>query len=232
MLGVRTMLALALVGLTAAASHAAILAESTFDTDDEGWMVSGTSVATPARLFDPTTSDGWIEAFGFQPLIAFEAPTKFLGNQSAAFGGQLDLELRLGFSDGSGTTDPLVILSDGTTSLQFRSTPPTLFEWTPLTVPLVASAGWQLFDGSGNPGPAASDAQLQAVLGNLARLAVNVDWNAPGGPTDGGDDITDLDNVRLISGPAAPVPEPSTLTLALAGAGALVTAARLRRSRR
>jgi hypothetical protein len=228
MIAVKTLLALVLVALATTASHAAVLAESTFDAGPEDWSVSGTPVSDPLWHFDVATGDGWILAAGFQPLIAFEAPAKFLGDRSAALGGVLDLELRIGWSDG--VEGPLVILSDETTSLQYRAVPPPLFVWTPFAIPLIAS-GWQTFDGSGGPGVPASDTQLQAVLGNLVRLAINVDWNAPGGVDDGGDDITEIDSVRLSSGPAVAVAEPSTLTFVLGGAVALIAAGRLRRCR-
>jgi hypothetical protein len=224
-------LALAAILVTPPAVGAVVLAESTFDnpaTTNEGWRVgtlfSASAVDLPFWLFDASTSNGWIEADGLTEWLAFAAPAAFLGDQSSAYGGSLTFDLRLGFMDPGDR--PLVVLSDGTTELQFRSVAPPLFVFTAFDVPLLAAAGWQLSDGTGAPGAAATEAQLQEVLSGLTRLRILIDWHA----SDGGDDITDLDNVSLIAGPTA-VPAPATLTLAILGAGVAALLARRRRRR-
>ncbi|MEX2559756.1 MAG: ELWxxDGT repeat protein [Pirellulales bacterium] len=129
--------------------------------------------------------------------MAFQAPALFLGDQSAAYGGTLHLEQRLLTSDGANY--PMVLLSDGTLFLQFRTTPPGT-DWTAYDIPLVVSAGWEVSDLSdtADPDPPATEAQLQQVLGNLTLFNIWADWLT-------GSDRVDLDNVRLESSNDGPL---------------------------
>lgn len=214
----------AAVCLTApAAAPAAILVQSTFDGGDDGWRVgeffntAGAGVPTYAAAGG--NPGGFVrtgDVFGWN---AYHAPAAFLGDQSAAYGGNLHVEQRVLGSDG--VNYPMVVISDGVLSLQFRTAPPGA-GWTVYDIPLLASAGWEVANGSGDPGPAASEAQLQQVLGSLTFLHLDADWFS-------GSDQVDLDNVRLESfGPAA-VPEPASVALLTAG-GLGLLARRLRRS--
>jgi hypothetical protein len=106
---------------------------------------------------------------------------------------------------------PAVVMGDGTLTLQYYALPPTT-EWTPAVVRFKASAGWEIASGNYSHGPAATEAQLQQVLGNLQFLNVNSDWRSYVY------DEVDLDRVVMSS-----VPEPATITLlglALVGLGA------------
>ena len=135
-------------------SQAAILVESTFDAGNEGWTVGDFFVnsgsATPTFLAAGGNPGGFIRTNDLFGWNGYHAPAAFLGNQSAAYGGIFHVDQRILSSDG--VDYPMVVLSDGTTSLQFRTTPPTT-DWTPYDISLLASAGWEIADGSGNPIP-------------------------------------------------------------------------------
>ena len=97
----------------------------------------------------------------------------------------------------------MVVISDGSLNLQYRTVPPAT-SWTTYDIPFLASSGWEIAnDGSGDPGSIASEAQLQQVLSNLVFLNIDVDWNL-------NDDLVDLDNVRLESATTS-IPEPLTI---------------------
>lgn len=196
-------------------ARAGVIVESTFDSDAEGWLVGDLFFAagtSPAQFVPVGGNPGGFlrtgDLFGWN---AYHAPASFLGNQSAAYGGNLHLDTRILSSDG--IDYPMVVISDASTRLQFRTVPPGT-SWTSFDLPLLASAGWEVAaDDSGDPGVAATEAQLLAVLSDLMFLSIDADWQT-------GEDQVDLDNVRLES-PAA-VPEPCTgalmgLGLALAG---------------
>ncbi len=147
---------------------AIVIARSTFDTGNEGWRVgdffSATGVAMPTHVAAGGNPGGFLRTSDLFDWNAYQAPAAFLGNQSAAYGGTLHLDERILSSDG--VNYPMVVLFDGSLLLQFRTVPPGS-AWTSYDIPLVASAGWEIANGSGNPGPPASEAQLQQVLSNL-----------------------------------------------------------------
>jgi hypothetical protein len=210
---------------------AAILVQSTFDVNDEGWrggdFFSPDDDAAPVYSATGGASGGYISMTDFFPWTAFQASSAFLGDQSAAYGGDLSFYERVQTSDS--IPAPVVQIGDGTgLVLQFFATPPitTLSPaWTFYSVSLKASAGWRVtpipFCGNqtcnADPiaSPAATEAQMQQVLSNLQFLNINSDWHT-------GMDTVDLDQVVLTA-----VPEPSTMILLVLGlAGCCVAKAR------
>ena len=174
-------------------ARAAVLVQSTFDAGDEGWRVgellslSGSSLPTfGAAGGNP---GGFIRTGDLFSFNAYHAPSPFLGNQSAAYGGSLHLEERVLSSDG--ILSAMVVLSDGNLLLQFRTAPPGA-TWTPYEIPLLASAGWEIASNGVLAGAPATELQLQQVLANLTLLSIDADWQT-------GVDQVDLDNVRLSS---------------------------------
>jgi hypothetical protein len=176
---------------------------STFSTSDDGWtlgeLFNVTGGTAPSLWTSGGNPGGFVRAVDIFEWNALWAPAAYLGDKSATYGSTLSFDMRVGASDGA--PYPMVVISDGTTTLQYMAAPPTT-TWTSFIVPLTES-GWQWTDGSGNSGAAASRAQFQQVLGNLALLHLDADW-----PTGG--DAVDLDNVRL-GGATTAAPEPATL---------------------
>jgi hypothetical protein len=188
----RSLALVALLGITSAAN--AQIAVSTFDTDADGWTI-GEFFSTfggdpPSYLTSDGNPGGFIQTSDLYGWNAFHAPAKFLGDKAAAYGGSLRVDQRLLTSDN--TIYPMVVISDGTLTLQFR-TPPPQTGWTIYNITLLASAGWEVANGSGNPGDPASEEQLIQVLSNLVFMNFDGDWQT-------GSDLIDLDNVRLDAG--------------------------------
>jgi hypothetical protein len=184
-------LAALLITLAAAPTPADIL--STFDTNLDGWTITGDAaglsfVATGgnpagrARGADSVAGSTWF----------FLAPPKFLGNQSAAYGSTLSFDLTQEIIGAPAPyNDNDVLLSGAGLTLAF-DTPanPTYFPaWASYAVPLTASAGWRVNSINGAP---ATESQLRSVLANLTALRIRGEYQS-------GADSGSLDNVRLPS---------------------------------
>ena len=230
--------ALAALGLVfAAQARAGTVASSTFDSGDDGWVSGDLATNTSYGAPDYHTSGGpaglgdayisTTDTVFTGALQSLWAPSKFLGNQSAAEGGSLTFDLIE--SNYGNYTQPLILISNGSLTLQYRSTGPVgANNWTALTVPLSVNANWQHIDlGSpGQSGSAATSAELNSVLANLTFLKIDTDWadNA---------DTVGLDNVVLTAPdsqrPPA-VPLPSALGAGLVGLSGLLGKRVLRRA--
>jgi Laminin B (Domain IV) len=205
-------LATLLVVCAALEASASTIAISTFDTDADGWRIGDffdtTGDIDPAYVASGGNPGGFIRTSDLFSWNAFQAPAGFIGDQSAAYGGSLNLDMQVLTHDGLNYS--MVVIGDGVTSLQFRTAPPGT-SWTSYSIPLLASAGWEIANG-GPPGPAATESQLQDVLSGLTFLNLDADWQT-------GDDRVDLDNVELCSRtgcdvrPPTGVAEPSSLVL-------------------
>ena len=91
------LLSFSIILLTSAAY--ASLVKSTFDVDADGWRVSeffsasGTSI--PTYVATGGNPGGFIRTTDIYGWNAYLAPSKFLGDQSAACGGSLEFDLRI-----------------------------------------------------------------------------------------------------------------------------------------
>jgi alkaline phosphatase D len=203
--------------LTAAArADVTILASSTFDNDAEGW-----TTLNDARNFAWTASGGnpggsiGAADMGTGETWYYVAPAKFLGDQSAAFGGTLSYEIRQAVTSSPFDNSDVLLVGGGLTlSYEFDTNPGTA--WTPYAVDLVPSAGWRA---GSRTGPEAEAADFQTVLADLDALYIRGEYR-----NGASSDNSRLDNVFLA---AAPVPEPETIALLAAGLG--LVGLRLRR---
>jgi hypothetical protein len=192
------------VAIIANVQARAQLAESDFSVDVDGWLVSGdVTSAVPAYVATGGNPSGYINATDLTVggIWFWEAPAKFLGDKSGAYGFPLTYELRM---RGSG---PLfnysdVILDGGGLSLHLVRTPPVPgnIAWTSYSALLSEAEDWRIGSAAG---AAATQSQVQAVLASLTRLRIRGEFIS-------GSDNGDIDNVVLNG-----VPEPDSLVVAL-----------------
>jgi hypothetical protein len=202
--------------LLSTSAFAGIIAQSTFDTDNDGWSVGEffPAIAGGGTTLATHNAGGFIRTDDSYAWVAFRAPSKFLGNLLIHYGGLLMFSERVLSSDG--TAFPAVALTSGSTTIQYWGNPPGT-DWTTYTIPL-NETGWQFADGTVSNGPPVSSAQFKQVLSNLTALTISAEWRT-------GEDQTDLDNVTLSS----PIPEPSTWIMLVTGVAAVVLRRRIRR---
>ncbi len=163
---------------------------STFNSDTEGWTTTGTngsytmppSGSGPVALVSgPTglciyTDDYFGETF-------FQAPSSFLGNRSAYFGTNFEFDTFVTYTD-SQNYPTMIIMGAGNVGLWNVQPFPPVGAWLHKSIPLVGAS----FRKESWNGPQATDADVQAVLGNVTAILVLAEWNSGG-------DATYLDNV-------------------------------------
>lgn len=197
-------------GLASAAS-ASITVSSTFDTNTDGWLLTGdgTGLTWTDAGGNP---DGFIEARdrGAGSIWGFAAPAKFLGDKSAFVGGMLQWDLIELASPGSPNNHPDVTLfgSGMTIVVDAGENPATT--WTSYSVPLSTDADWRM--GSLN-GSVVTEEQFEMVLASLTGMVIRGEFRSVGGDRSG------LDNVVMIPAPAS---------LAMLGAAGLAATRRRR----
>jgi hypothetical protein len=149
----------------------------------------------------------------------WNAPSKFLGDVSTAYGGTLSYDVR--HSGGTLYNAADVYLIGGTTplTLVFDAAAQPTTAWTPFTIPL-SEGQWRIGSLSG---AFATEQQLRDVLSALTALRIRGEY------IDGTSETGRLDNVSLNEAPE-PTPEPAAL--ALMGTGLAGCAFYVRRRRR
>ncbi len=171
---------------------------SGFDTDAQGWTVSGDPVL-PAPTHEPAGGNpgGYLSVTddGSGATLRWVAPAAYLGDQSAAYGGSLTFDLAQSTTDNqvAGTDD--VLLSGGGLTLVFDTDPVPGTGWTRYEAPLLEGAGWIVQ----STGGAATEAELRQVLADVTGLSIRAEFDSTGG------DVDRLDTVVLY----APVPPPT-----------------------
>lgn len=193
-------------------------AASTFDTNDEGWKLSGDSTTSiPSFIAAGGNPGGYIH--GTDVTIGgvwyWLAPAKFLGNNSTSYGQTLSFDLRMRGSGPLFDAADLVLAGGGVTLVYDFATFPGTPAWTHYSVNLAETAGWRV---STLGGALATKAQVQTVLGATTELRIRGEFIT-------GSDNGDLDNVILTA-----VPEPESYAMLLAGLGILGAVAKRRRT--
>lgn len=218
---------LALV-IPAAASAQSILVYSTFDAGIEGWsntMLPYPSAVPPTILntYTPTWTAGHLsmvdpDGSGSSGDAQYwQAPAKFLGNQSAARKLWCDLA-DVGSGFGLFTQEDVILVGNSQTlSGSFTTAPGSGLAQVSMDLDSTT------LHVGGLAGPHPTTAQIASVLGNLTQLFVRAEYQL-------GPDTQSLDNVALTTAgftqlDVGPRPAPAALELALAspnpGTGAM-----------
>lgn len=187
---------------------------STFDTDADGWTHApgGDTDSTVTYSHTGGNPGGAVvlsdAAEGNTDY--FLAPSKYLGNDSSAYGGTLSFDLKdtLAYAGGANVIE---ITGNVGQTLTYDTGAFAANTWDHATAVLTESSGWML------GGTAPTQSQFQAILGSVTSLEILGDFTA-------GNDTTTLDNVNLPT-----VPEPVGLGSVLIG-GAFTVLGRRRGS--
>ncbi|MFB2920998.1 MULTISPECIES: laminin B domain-containing protein [Aerosakkonema] len=194
-------------------TQAATLASSTFDNGIDGWVIddfiSGNSVIyTPTYFSTEGNPGGYIQDTDRSTGgWVFKAPTKFLGDMSAAYNGILSFDSIMPLKGIESNSDDVAITGGGYTLLFNNPNNPGV-NWTSYSISLNEAAGWKV----AATGLAPTQAQMLAVLSSLNDLRILGEYS-------NGPETVGLDNVVISSGPKS-VPEP-TSTLGLLALGAV-----------
>ena len=174
-----------------------IFAQSTFDTDADGWQ----SVTLPYPSAVPPTVLGtfapqWVAGYitiadpdGSGPVgntEYWQAPAKFLGDQSLAYHGSLEFDLaNSGSSFGTFYQEDVILLGGGLTLVHDLGTAPGA-SFSHYVTPLLEGAWYR----DGLTGPVATRDELVIALGSITQLFIRAEFQL-------GPDVEYLDNVTL-----------------------------------
>ena len=105
------------------------------------------------------------------------------------FGLSFSYDIRIRYTDLTSVPYPSVAIRGGATTLLYTIATPPLDQWQRRVVTFEPNL-WTVNEGLGspNPGPIATAAQMQSVLGNLEHLYLLTEWRT-------GNDDTSIDNV-------------------------------------
>lgn len=174
------------------AVHGAVVSD--FSSDLDGWAHAGGDASTLTWLSSGGVPGGYMRMI--EPATGgvdrFAAPAKFLGDQSAMYGGTLSYDIRISPAENLANPDIRLLGNSLTLEYYFVSAPTGTF--SNFSATLDENSGW-VIAGGGTP----TQGQFQSVLANLTALQISADWSTVS-------DTTSLDNVVL-------VPEPSTTAL-------------------
>jgi hypothetical protein len=166
---------------------------SEFLQNAEGWTAVGDGILYYFPTGGNPGSTGHIrivdEALGDN--FYFNAPSRFLGNVSGAYGRLLTFDLvwsETSLSDYKDGDDVVLRGAGHTLVAMLPEVPATT--WTSYSIPLTVAGGW-VHQGTAAP---ATEAQIQAVLGSLQEFRIRGEFRS--GPEQGG-----LDNVRFGAAP-------------------------------
>jgi Laminin B (Domain IV)/PEP-CTERM motif len=208
-------------------SDGAVLAESTFDTDVDGWTTFTTAAGNPASNISFFAGGGnpgggaRHDAPSDNLTSFFLAPVKFETALHSAIGGSIEWDMST-ISQPSDTffTGVDIQVGAGANRIRRSLTPPApaahpLF--TDYELGFSTADGWAFFDGTTTT--PATQAQIDAILAGATSLRLRAEYFSSTTP-----DSSILDNVRVRG---AAVPEPASLALLAAGV-LIVGIARLR----
>jgi hypothetical protein len=159
----------------------------------EGWTVTGDDV-TKTVTYSSTGGkpNGSISATeATTGTMFFTAPSKYLGDASAYYGGELRFDLKTAVTEGAFFAYADVELTSNGTTLAYDCTPNPTTAWQSYVVP-IKETGWKM---TTITGAAVTAAELKAVLANLTRVRIRAEFSNQY-------DTGYLDNVYFGSKPA------------------------------
>lgn len=181
-----------------------IYAQSTFDSDLDGWTMTDTGLEWRSTGGNP---GGYMDWSDFRTTTnnteVVDAPAKFLGNWSSLDGvGYIEFDHKL-FSTGVGPISPYAVFLSGPGGAASWTSPGPAgaTPWVTLRADLV-EANWTLSSGSWSD-----------LLSDVSSMRVRIELV---GNTQGGD-VAGMDNVRLVNA----VPEPASGWIALVATASL-----------
>jgi hypothetical protein len=164
-----------------------VVVSSTFDTDTEGWTLKG-GAENLSHIAQGGQPGGYVRAQdleGDHEDWFWQAPPKFLGDQSVAYEGLLRFKLAQNdITTPYTATDDVVLVGEALTLYYKIDTPGT--GWTRYSVPLVETVGWRKGDDT-----APTEAEMRRVLSSLRALYIR-------GEHKNGPDVGNLDEVFLL----------------------------------
>lgn len=213
-----------LTGLSSAPSLAAVFSD--FTAGPEGWVIASIPDNGPYRTPDFLSPvDHTLLGGPSGPYISaadpdsvtfwFDAPAKFLGNQSATYGQSISFDIRHVPGEGTPWVDAdVALMSPVMVLVADAGANPVPNVWTSYSISLTENAGWRI---GGLDGPIPTQSQFEAVLKSLVVFRIRGEFTA-------GSETTSLDNVAFGS-----VPEPAeTVVLGAIAMGGFAVWRRLR----
>lgn len=200
---------------------------SDFTTGPEGWVVASLPDLGPYRNPDFLSPvDHTLLGGPSGPYIStsdpdsvtfwFDAPAKFLGDQSALYGESISFDLRHEPGLGEPWVDAdITLMSPVLVLVADLGANPNPGEWTHYSIGLTEASGWRI---NTLDGPVPTQTQFEAVLDSVVVFRIRGEFTA-------GSESTSLDNVAF-----GAVPEPAET--AVAGGAILGAFAAWRRLRR
>jgi hypothetical protein len=160
---------------------------SNFDQNNEGWSVVGDGLLTYESTGGNPSTSGYI--LGVDRLegdvFYFNAPSKFRGNASAAYGRLLTFDLVWSENLSDKDVADIILQGDGLTITAKLPAPPGN-SWTSYSIRLDVGGGW-VRQGTTQ---AVTAAQIQSVLASLQQLRIRGEYRD-------GSEQSGLDNVRF-----------------------------------
>ena len=166
-----------------------VIAVSTFDVDAEGWTVTGDAqrgTGIPSFVASGGNPGGFLSATDDETggVWYWQAPAKFLGNISEAYGQTLRFELRQ--SAITQQRDDYDVVLKGPGGTFYFDTPYNPGKtWTAYTAVLSETGGWTKSDGS-----IPTQAEMRALLSDVNTLQIRGEYRSAA-------DTGDIDNVVL-----------------------------------
>jgi hypothetical protein len=163
--------------------------ESNFDRTVEGWDATGDYLLPPERAFSGGHPGPfiWLDDKAIGGIMYWQAPDKFLGNQSRHYGGELSFWLRQNPAiDDAGDFPDVVLTGSGVKQLFYDLPLSPKLKWTRFRVPLEPGSRWSV----GQNGPVPTPDEMRGVLSDLTGLAIRAEYRH-------GDEVDGLDSVTF-----------------------------------